>query len=255
MNPITQAQLRKGRTNQATGRPITKQAVSKAVSKGKLTTCEVSGRTMIDLDGHLTVEWIRSHPIQASVPIQKIAKPQTEPEETHDPPPPQTPASAYLPQGNNPSGTGDPGNLGLKDRKTQEEILRLEIANDQKRTTLILKESVTTLFGKIHAIDTNQFKTLGPNVNQQIDSIYNETNHIKSKKIVDLFRSLLNIQGVKIEIGKETESEITKILETGSEDNKTEINRVMEDETGKILKNIQREIDDFIRANDELEVG
>lgn len=240
---------------------VTKQMITKVMraKPPQLTFVIEGGKKKIDLDGHLTATYLqgRTPKPQARVtagPEKKRGRgrPLKIPEEPVNPyqDDGRTPS-----RGNNPSGTGDPGNLGLKDRKTQEEILRLEIANDQKRTTLILKESVTTLFGKIHAIDTNQFKTLGPNVNQQIDSIYNETNHLKAKKIVELFRSLLNIQGVKLEIKKETESEITKILETGSEDNKTEINRVMEDETGKILKNIQREIDDFIRANDELEVG
>lgn len=251
MTPITQAKL-------AHLAGVTPQQITKVIraKPPHVTIVKLPGKakSYIDLDGHLTAQYLEGR----SPKDPELIKAKQKPGRPKEPGPTDNPYQGdggYKSTSRNPSGTGeadDAAATNLKDRKTQEEILRLEIANDQKRTTLILKESVTTLFGKIHAIDTNQFKTLGPNVNQQIDSIYNETNHLKSKKIVDLFRSLLNLTGIKLEIKKEIESEITKILETGSEDNKTEINRVMEDETGKILKNIQREIDDFIRANDEL---
>lgn len=248
MTPINQAKLA-----QLAG--VSPQQITKVMRADppQVTLVKLPGKAkpFIDLDGHLTAQYLEGR--TPTEPTEPGEKPYKNPTTRTKPTNPYQGAGEPPNRGNNPSGKGTRVDTNLKDRKTEEEILRLEIANDAKRTTLILKETVTTLFGKIHAIDTNQFKTLGPNVNQQIDAVYNEQNQAKSKKIVVLFQSFLNLAGVELEIKKDTESEITKILETGSEDNKIEINRVMEDETGKILKNIQREIDDFIRVVNEVE--
>ncbi len=240
MNPITQSQLRRGRTNQATGKEITKQAVSKAVSSGKLTTCDVSGKSMIDLDGHLTVEWIRSHPIQAAKPAQPQTAPQTAPT-IPDPPPQkqQTPASAYLPQaGNNPSGTaghtGDDEETNLKDENLDLKNEKLRIENSQKRGDLVLKPLTGSIFKMIYGIHENQFKSIAVKSKPKIEAAYTALYPAKADEILEAL-------GLKPD--KNQKTEILKILNIGESDRARVITEIMEDETGAILKNIQHEID------------
>lgn len=236
MNPVTQAQIKK-----LTG--LSKQFISKECKAERLTMCESNNKRMVDLDGHLTVEWLRQRsdkitkkvvpetPIDKDKIIDLINKPQQS-------------------SGNNPSGlsTADPDEKKLKDVKLEEQIEQLRIKNQQSRGDLIEKFQVKKLFGKMYEIDQNEFKTINVSITPKISAVYNTANTTKTKDIIELITAETDIKASKI---KNLKSEINKTLEAGEPDRILEMNKILEDATGKILENIQREIDGFINMIEE----
>jgi len=241
MTPTTQAKL-----SQRAG--VTPQQITKVMraQPPQVTLVTVPGKLkkQIDLDGHLTAQYLEG----------RTPKPEPEPgEKKEKPAAPHAPAvNPYQGKGNykstsrNASGvalTGNEQKHELDRILTEEKIEEKRIKNEQLRATLIPKDLVEKVFFRIHSIDDTQFKTIGINTNSKIESVYGADNIRKVTQILELF-------GAKPDDKKK--SDVQKILEEGEAGRTLEINSIMEDATGSILKNIKREIDDFLILCEEL---
>lgn len=127
----------------------------------------------------------------------------------------------------------------LEKRKLQEQIKDLELKNEIKRKDLIDKKLTVMVFNKIYGIHESQFKSLGVSATPKISAIYNDANTEKTNEILELFDKTND---------DEFKLEINKILSSGEEIIKTKSNEVFEDATMSILKNIQREIEKFLKT-------
>lgn len=223
MNPATQKQIK-----ELTG--LSKQAVSKACKAGHITMVYSDGKKMVDLDGHLTVEWLKRHPAQTAPAVNQPVLPIIKT-------PPQNDSS-------NPSGLPSTGETKkLQNEKLEEQIEDLKIKNQQKRADLIPKKLVVTVFNRIYSIDENQLKPIGVNVMPKISSVYNESNSVKAKELLEYLGK---------EDDKNLKSEILKILNANEDDRINECNQILEDEIGSVLKNIKREIEKLFKNMDRL---
>ncbi len=239
MTPITQAKLA-----QLAG--VTPQQITKVVrfKPPQLTIVKIPGKLkpFIDLDGHLTAQYLHG----------RTPKEPDDPAEPTKTTPDEKPINPYQDDGNykskshNPSGIrviGGTDKQALDKIYIEEKIENTRIKNEQLRATLIPKDLVEKIFSKIHSIDDTQFKTIGINTNSKIESVYGQDNIRKVGQILELFSRLPDDR---------IKSDIQKILEEGETGRTLEINSIMEDATGSILKNIQREIDDFLILCEEL---
>jgi hypothetical protein len=219
MNPVTQKEIK-----ELTG--LSKQFISRECGKNKLTMCEHNGKRMVDLDGHFTIEWLRRH------------RPKT-----NEQPPPKIPIQDKInfdlinSNSNNPSGLpGSNESTKLKEIKLQEQIEELRIKNQQKRGALISKKIVVKVFNRIYNIDESQFKSIGVNVSPKISAVYNNGNSEKADLLIAYFKENSNPE----------KSDIAKILNSGEPLRINEMNQILEDTTGAILKGVQREITSFL---------
>lgn len=236
MNPVTQREIK-----DLTG--LSKQLISRDCNKGKLTMCMSNNKRMVDLDGHLTIEWlklkksrIKGAPEKKEIPIHDKIDMDLLNQPSSD-------------SGNNPSGLPSTGeSKALKDIKVEEQIEQLRIKNQQSRGDLIEKLLIKKLFGKMYEIDQNEFKTINVSITPKISAVYNAANTTKTKDIIELITAETDIKASKI---KNLKSEINKTLEAGEPDRILEMNKILEDATGKILENIQREVDNFINMIEE----
>lgn len=222
MTPVTQAFI-----VEKTG--LSKQAISKAVKAGHFTICKHGGKQKIDLDGHLTVEWLMLHPMKSKngdVPQEK--------EINYD--------QYFIPAGN--TSTDLTSKRSLENTKLNEQIEKLRIENQQKRGNLIAKNLIVKVFNRVYSILQNQFKPMGINAMPKISAVYNSSNIVKAKEILKLF---------DIEDDTRKRSEILNILNSGEQDRVNEGNQILEDSVGDILKNVQRAIKKFLESIEEEE--
>lgn len=132
----------------------------------------------------------------------------------------------------------------VKYLKAEEDLEKVRIFNQQARGDLIDKELVKKLFGKMYEIDQNQFKTINVSITPKISAAYNSANTNKTNDIIELIKSETELSPEK---SKNFKTEINKILESGEPDRILEMNKILENTTGKILENIQREVEEFIK--------
>ena len=196
MDLITQSYL-VGKTG------LSKQAINKAFKLNYFTTVEDKGRLKIDLDGHLTVEWLRSHlfkektdykPAKKEPPKKKKAKP----EET---------AKRDTKAGSQTSRSEKKQLLEIQ--KLEEGNEKIRIDNGKKRRTLIPKILIKRVIARLYSIFENQLKALGISASPKISAVYNESNKEKTIQILEL----LEKQDDKI-----LHSEINKVLNSGEEE-------------------------------------
>ncbi len=240
MTPITQAKLA-----QLAG--VTPQQITKVVrfKPPQLTIVKLPGKAklFIDLDGHLTAQYLHG---RTPKELKEPTETKKEPGKEEKPINPYQDDGNYKSKSHNPSGVRIPGSESKHDLDRiyiEEKIENTRIKNEQLRATLIPKDLVEKIFSKIHSIDDTQFKTIGINTNSKIESVYGQDNIRKVGQILELFSRLPDDR---------IKSDIQKILEEGETGRTLEINSIMEDATGSILKNIQREIDDFLILCGEL---
>lgn len=207
---------------------VSKPYVSGLISRGKIKTTSKERNANIDLDDPLTQEFIRKKKV--TIPFPKDNR---------------TDLTGVPTSRSKPSGKKDESQLDkheLDKILVQERIEQTRIKNEQLRATLIPKDLVEKVFGRIHQIDDAQFKTLGYSTTPKIISLVDEDNFLKAEKIISVF-------GLKND--SDTKTSILSILDSSGKIEKglLEIN---EDATGGILKNIKREIDEFLKTCDEL---
>lgn len=227
MTPVTQKEIK-----DLTG--LSKQFISRECKNGKLTMCMMDRKKMVDLDGYLTIEWL------------KTKKDRFSGKEKPTPIPIKDKINLDLiSESNNPTGLPSPNGESktLKEVKLEEQIEEIRIKNQIKRADLVQKKTVIKVFNKFYGIHETQFKSLGINAGPKISSIYNKANSIKTAEIL----KLLDRSDDKL-----LKSDITKIMNSGESENINNMNQTFEDLTGSILKSIQIEIDKFLKHVEDL---
>jgi len=96
--------------------------------------------------------------------------------------------------------------LTLNQMKTIEDIRQKRVKTDKDRGVLIPRETVKKLFSRLYQIDVNQWRTLGMNVAPEVAAV----------------------------IGSDKSGDILKI------------NEIIEDEVFKILKQVKKEIKEYV---------
>jgi hypothetical protein len=254
MNPISQTRL-------AALAGVTKQAITKVVKADppKVTIVVIDGKKKIDLDGHLTANYLKGrtptpqpenkNKDKSQDKDQNKPKPGRPSDNTTTPVNPYQGEHNYQSPSNNPSGISNATTeaKNLKERNTELKNEELEIKISQSRGDLVEKKLSVSIFNKIYGIHENQFKSLSVKTNPKIESIYTSEYQIKTIEILEA-------------LGKtgdnDAKKEIMKILNTGESTRFRKLNEVMEDETMIILKNIQFEIDRFlVLAADAVQKG
>lgn len=192
---------------------VTKQAVSQLVKSGRVTAVKKGRYNQIDLDGALTQQYL------------------AEKQES------QADNSPEIPNGITSAPVSEKRSLENDKIREQTEEIRLKIAI--KRGDLVEKKLIKKVFDRIYAVDQTQFKPLGVSISPKISAVYNTGN---AEKVLQILEA----------IGKpddsELKAEIRKILNAGEPDRINEMNQIIEDATGVVLANIQREIDKFLEA-------
>lgn len=131
----------------------------------------------------------------------------------------------------------------LEKQKLVSQIRALDVATDKKRGILIPVILIKRVFGRLHSIDENQFKTLGVSASPEISAIYNNANETKTKQILELFGK---------EKDKNLKKSISKILNAKEAERILEMTGVLENKASEILKAIKREIDKFLKNIERL---
>ena len=230
---------------------ITKSAFAKIINVsaayiGKIADAQLtliddgkSKKLKVDLHGVATLRFLENR--ETNIPADQPTAPTEKP--------PATKPKPTTTSGNNPSGLALTGqSKKLSDIKLEEQIEKLKIENQQKRGDLIEKILIKKLFGRMYEIDQNQFKTINVSITPKISAAYNAANTSKSKAIIELIKEECDVKPDRL---KELKSEINKTLEAGEPDRILEMNKILEDATGVILENIQRQIDEFINMIEE----
>lgn len=202
------------------------------ITKGK--TASGKKRIKIDLDGELTQKFIRLR-----VPDSEYLKPEKKKATRTEEKIKNEPAEEFDPlESRNPSGLAATGEAGeLKAEKTREEIEKLRIDNQQKRGALIEKKLIVMVFNRLANIDENQFRALNVRACPKIIALDSKRNDEKVNEILELFGK---------EKSKTLRTETLKILNSGESEKTSEITEILEEDTGKVLKNIQREFGDYL---------
>jgi len=217
---------------------LTKQAVNKAFKANYFTTVEDKGRLKIDLDGHLTVEWLKKHPFKVKTE-KKIVKSESlkEPiKKTKSKPQKKDIPKADTPEGSHTSRSADKQLLELE--KLEKGNTKLDIDNDKKRGHLIPKILIKRVFARLYSIFENQLKALGVSASPKISAVYNESNKTKTSQILEL---------IERQEDKILNSEINKILNSGEEERILETTGILEDSIMIIIRSIKREFDKFLK--------
>jgi hypothetical protein len=215
---------------------VTPQMVDKI--QGRLTLIKVKGKKklQIDLHGAATIQYLADR--EAALPLpEPETEQQTEPVE--DPVPESVTVRKIRTNPSNPSGLPNPLNKTkreLEEEKLKETIEKLHIDNQQSRGNLIEKKLVELLFGKIHQIDDDQFKSSGVDLSKRVLAIFNEKTRKKSTELLEIIKKDTNI----------TQKKIESILNSDDDVVKLKIMSVWEDITGDVLKSVQRETDSFL---------
>ena len=208
--------------------------VDKLCKSGKLTLRLDGKKQKVDLHGSLTLKYIAGR--------EESGKVQTQPEE-----PTQSPKTTptFIPGGNNPSGTGnstsDPETQNKKERNLELKNEELEIKISQTRGDLVRKKLSVNIFSQIYNIHENQFKSISVKTNPKTETVYTSEYQDKATEILEA----LGLVGKK-----EAKKEILKILNIGESERFRRLTEIMEDETMAILKNIQFEIDRYLRLSE-----
>lgn len=241
MNPISQTRL-------ATLAGVTKQritAVIKADPPQVTIIIDGKGKKKIDLDGHLTAKYLQGRtptPEQPREPNKsKAGRPLDHTEPSINP---YQGENDYQSESNNPSGTGTGSTSvakNLKDRNTQLTNEALEIKIGQTRGNLVQKKLSINIFSQIYNIHENQFKSISVKTNPKIESVYTSEYQDKATEI---------LKELGLTNKKEAKKTILKILNIGESARFRRLTEIMEDETMAILKNIQFEIDRYLRLSE-----
>jgi hypothetical protein len=190
---------------------ITKQAVSQLVKNGTVTAVKKGRYPQIDLDGALTQQYLAEK--QSTQQDQTADGVQSQP------------------------ATGFNDKRSFEIQKIQEQTEEIRIKNSIKRGDLVEKKLIKKVFDRLYSIDQQQVKPLGVNVSPKISAVYNIGNTEKTLQILEL---------IKKQDDPELKSEIGRILNAGEPDRINEINQIVEDATGNVLENVQREINKFL---------
>ena len=199
---------------------ITKQAVSQLVKNGTVTAVKKGRYPQIDLDGALTQQYLAEK--QSSQQDQTADGVQTQP------------------------ATGFNDKRSFEIQKIQEQTEEIRIKNSIKRGDLVEKKLIKKVFDRLYSIDQQQLKPLGVNVSPKISAVYNIGNTEKTLQILEL---------IKKQEDPELKSEIGRILNAGEPDRINEINQIVEDATGNVLENVQREINKFLESIEKEKTG
>ena len=225
MNPVTQSEIKT-----LTG--LSKQFISRQCAAGLLTMCMSNNKKMVDLDGHLTIEWLKTKRDRIEGkkdPIIPISD-----KLNHD----------LLAPSNSPSGLASTGEKKkLSDQKLVEQIEEIQIKNQIKRADLVQKKTVIKVFNRFYGIHETQLKSIGINAGPKISTVYNKSNAVKTFEILKLLER---------EDDKPLRTELTKVMNSGESERINSMNQILEDATGSILKSIQIEIDKFLKHVEEL---
>jgi len=177
-----------------------------------------SKKPKVDLHGALTLDFLSSRDAQSS-PVQPKNSKDTKPTSATATVIPRTESAK------------------LKEVKLEEQIEELRIKNQQKRGNLVPKNIIVKVFNRIYNIDEAQFKGMGVNVSPKISAVYNESNNDKADEILKYFD----------ESGTHPDKDhLIKLLNSGEPLRINDMNQILEDATGAILKGIQREITKFL---------
>ena len=194
---------------------ISKQAVSQLVKSGAVTSVKKGRYPQIDLDGALTQQYLAEKADQKA-------------ESTRD-------YSTDISKPTQPI-LGDKRSYEIE--KIREQIQEIQIKNAIKRGDLVEKKLIKKVFDRIYSIDQQQLKPMGFNVSPKISAVYNSANAEKSIQIMELIKSE----------DSELKAEIGRILNAGEPDRINEMNQIIEDATGVVLENVQREITKFLET-------
>ncbi len=225
MDLITQSYL-VGKTG------LSKQAINKAFKAGYFTTVLDQGRLKIDLDGNLTVEWLRAHPFKEKTEYI-IAK--------KEPPKKKKTKGVEIAKRDTKVGSQQSRSEKkqlLEIQKLEEGNEKIRIDNGKKRGTLIPKKLLQKVFARLYSIHENQLKALGISASPKISAVYNESNKEKTKQILELIEK----QNDKI-----LSSEVNKILNSGEEERILKTTGILEDSIMIIIRSIKREFDKFLK--------
>ncbi len=223
MDLITQSYL-VGKTG------LSKQAINKAFKLNYFTTVEEGGRLKIDLDGHLTVEWLRAHPFKEKTEYIIAKKKPAKKKKKKEIPKSETKAGSQ-------TSRSEKKQL-LEIEKLKEGNEKIRIDNGKKRGTLIPKILIKRVFARLYSIFENQLKALGISASPKISAVYNESNKEKTKQILEL---------IEKQEDKILHSEINKILNSGEEERILKTTGILEDSIMIIIRSIQREFDKFLK--------
>lgn len=220
---------------------LTKQAINKAFKANYFTTVEDKGKLKIDLDGHLTVEWLKKHPFKEKT---LISKKESKPKKIE--------IKSKSQQKDIPKSDTSTGSQTSRSEKKQLlEIQKLEegnekirIDNGKKRGHLIPKILIERVFARLYSIFQNQLKALGISASPKISAVYNESNKTKTSQILEL---------IEREEDKILHSEINKILNSGEEERILKTTGILEDSIMIIIRSIQREFNKFLKNIKKLE--
>ena len=155
---------------------VSRQGIKNAANDGKIIIHGTGRAARIDLECPLTIAYLRAPttPGKATVPAPPTAKPKTIKKKTApiapapDPPvseekniPPDLPANAdkveaFL------------NKEAVKEKKTQEELEKLKLANQKTRGELIERDTVQDFINGMHEIDNGQWKTLGLKISSKV---------------------------------------------------------------------------------------
>lgn len=199
------------------------------VTKAKVTFAKVDGKKQIDMEGHETLDYLQRRKIREATGLNQTKEAAT-PKKFKNKPPADT-GEITTPEGD------------LKSQKLAQEVERIKIQNEKSRGELIYREFVEKTMSQLFSIHENQFKTLGVNLSPKISEIYSKQNEEKALDIMELFECK----------DKNKKTDIVKILNQGEAERVTELNNASEDSTMKILKNIKRLFDNFLKKLDELD--
>lgn len=234
MNEITAASL-----SRMSGVSRARISVLMKADPPRLTIIEGDdGKRKIDLDGHLTAKFLKGRKPKEPTPTQTQSTKKT------TPPNPYQGEGKPPDKGNNTKGTaGHNSNsdeeLNLKEENLELKNEKLRVDIGQTRGKLIEKRLVVSTFDQLAAIDENQFKSLSIRVGPKIEESLAESYDEKSTDILQL-------------IGKETDPdlkiEVMKIMNNGGPDRIRKITEIIEEDTGKVLKNIQYVLGKFLEG-------
>lgn len=170
------------KTNFAKRAGISRQAVYKLLSEGKLV---VGSTGKLDVMNQINRDYLSSKK-DGLIPNSKKPKTQT------------IKADKVEPKAKNKSTKNDNHDLGelqadlntishasANKLKTIESIRKIQIANDTARMELIPRDTVKMVFSKLYQIDVNQWRTLGPNLSPDIAAIVGTDDNETMLKISD----------------------------------------------------------------------
>jgi len=196
---------------------VTRQAVKKAISEGRLPV-EGSGRAArIDLNHPLTLAWLRTPSTPGKALGPPLSRPQGKPAEKKKAEPSPKPKDKEPPEENGRRGL--PSNeedlqeflqfTSLKNEKLQEELNKVRLDNQKKRGELIERTLVQKFIHGIHEIDNGQWKTLGLKISSDVAAVLGIDEDEKVRSICDLIDK--EVMGVLNLIKREQNSFLIKL--------------------------------------------